>query len=220
MDPDIVQSLVRSIELKDRSTAAHTWRVVLYARSLAEALHRDHDLVNKISFAAAPHAVGKIDIPDEVLVKPGRLTDEEFEIIKSHTTLGHERLIRMGEDCPITLNLVRHHHERWDGKGYPDNLTGEAIPIGARYFAVIDSFDAMTSVRPYRTEVGDEAAKRAIIELESGMGTRYWPEAVEAFASLYRTGQLDWILHYFNDENPVPVSSGLATLPDHGRPIA
>lgn len=204
MSPDVVEALVRTIALKDQSTAAHTWRVVLYTRALAESLGVDRDTIQRLSIAAALHDVGKIDIPDEILMKPGRLTDEEFAVIKSHTTLGHERLMRMGEDDPILLNLVRWHHERVDGKGYPDGLLGEKIPLGPRVFSVIDSFDALTSVRPYRREVGEQAGDRAIAELQAGAGTRYSPEAVEMFADLYRRGDLHWILHYFNDEVPVP----------------
>ncbi|MEC9373656.1 MAG: HD-GYP domain-containing protein [Planctomycetota bacterium] len=204
MEPDLVASLVKTIELKDLSTAAHSWRVVLYARAMAEELGLDHETIRRVTAAAALHDVGKIDIPDQILQKPGKLTDEEFDVIKSHTTLGHERLVRMGEEDEIMLNLVRHHHERWDGKGYPDGLAGDRIPLGPRLFAVIDSFDALTSVRPYRREVGEEAANSALVEIEAGKGTRYQPEMAELFARLYRTGKIDWILHYFNDESPIP----------------
>jgi HD-GYP domain-containing protein (c-di-GMP phosphodiesterase class II) len=99
--------------------------------------------------------------------------------------------------------LVRHHHERWDGRGYPDGLAGEQIAPGARYFAVIDSFDAMTSLRPYRSATGIKATRHAIEELEAGSGTRYWPHAVEVFSRLFHTGRLDWISEYFNDTCPV-----------------
>lgn len=223
MSPDTVQALVSAIELKDLSTAAHTWRVVLYTRALAEEFHVDHETIERISLAAALHDVGKIDIPIEILQKPGKLTPQEFEIIKTHPTLGYDRLVRMGEQDPIALNLVRWHHERVDGEGYPDKLKAETIPPGARYFAVIDSFDAMTSVRPYRTEIGKDAADRAIIELQAGVCTRYCPEAVEAFTKLYRTGKLDWILSYFNDQCPVPLFAGAehATIvSQHKQPIS
>jgi HD-GYP domain-containing protein (c-di-GMP phosphodiesterase class II) len=204
MDHDIVRSLVQTIELKDHSTAAHTWRVVLYTRALAERKQADKALVERLTVAAALHDVGKIEIPDGILTKPGGLTDEEYAVIQTHTTLGHERLVRMGETDPVLLNLVRHHHERWDGAGYPDGLAGEDIPLGPRMFAVIDTFDALTSVRPYRKEIGEDAAERALSILSDGAGTRYWPDAVDAFTEMYRTGQLGWILHYFNDEVPVP----------------
>ncbi|MCC6678405.1 MAG: HD domain-containing protein [Phycisphaerales bacterium] len=204
LSPEIVQSLVKIIELKDASTAAHTWRVVLYLRTMAEEAKIDHDTIGRLTTAAALHDFGKIDIPDEVLQKPGKLTDDEFEVMKQHTVLGHERLVQMGVDDPVVLNLVRHHHERHDGLGYPDRLGGDRIPLLPRYFAVIDSFDAMTSIRPYRKEVGEEAAKRALAEIHAGAGTRYAPDAVEVFSRLYDSGQLDWILHYFNDQCPVP----------------
>ncbi len=204
MAPDLVQALVKAIEIKDLSTAAHTWRVVLYARTLCEEFGVDRETIARITPAAALHDLGKIDIPPEILQKPGRLTDEEFAVIKTHTAIGHERLLRMGEDDEIMLNLVRFHHERWDGLGYPDGLCAEDIPEGARYFGVIDTFDALTSVRPYRQEVGIEAAHKAIEEIQRCSGERYCPEAAEAFANLFRTGKLDWILDYFNDKQQLP----------------
>ncbi len=211
MSPDIVEALVRTIELKDHSTAAHTWRVVLYARALAEKAGMAREFIERLTIGAALHDVGKIDIPDHILQKPGKLTDEEFAVIKTHTTLGHERLKRMGEDDPILLDLVRHHHERVDGKGYPDGLAGEAIPLVARYFAVIDSFDALTSLRHYRKEVGVQAAEKALAELNACIGTRYDRQAVEMFTDLYREGTLDFILSYYNDENEkLPSLPGLS----------
>lgn len=210
--PDIIAALVGVLEAKDISTAAHTWRVVLYTRALAEAFGLDHASVDRLSFAAALHDVGKIDIPESILLKPGPLTQDEFRVMQGHTTLGHERLLRLGEDDDLALTLVRHHHERWDGKGYPDGLSGEGIPRVARFFAVVDSFDAMTSVRPYRAQIGPEAARRAVVELEAGMGSRYDADAVKAFADLYRTGSLSWILEYFNDSRPMPRYDQLADL--------
>jgi HD-GYP domain-containing protein (c-di-GMP phosphodiesterase class II) len=203
MSPKTVQDLVAQIELKDLSTAAHTWRVVLYTRALMEAFGVDHEMISLVTTAAALHDLGKIDIPNRILQKPGKLTDEEYEVIKLHTVTGYARMIDMGVTDEPILNLIRYHHERFDGLGYPFQKKGEDIPIGPRMFAVIDSFDAMTSVRPYRSQLGDDAAERALVELQAGMGTRYWPEAVEAFTELFRTGQLNYILHYFNDDVPV-----------------
>jgi len=208
VDPDITASLVRAIELKDHSTAAHTWRVVLYARAVAESLGVEHDRIERFTVAAALHDVGKVDIPDAILQKPGPLTDDEFAVIKAHTTLGHERLVRMGVADEVILELVRHHHERFDGLGYPDGIAGDAIPRYARIFAVIDTFDALTSVRPYRTDIGEDAAERAVAILNDGAGSRYCPESVRLFTDLYRTGRLGWILHYFNDDVPVPEFTG------------
>ncbi len=203
MDAEVLHALVRLIEVKDLSTAAHTWRVVLYTRALAEEAGIDHDTIARLTKAAALHDIGKIEIPDQILQKPGKLSDDEFSIMQTHAARGHEYLLGVGEDDSIVLELVRHHHERWDGKGYPDALGGERIPLVARYFSVIDSFDALTSVRPYRTQIGEAAAERAIEELKSSSGTRYFPDAVEMFAGMYRTGKLDWILHYYNDDVPV-----------------
>jgi putative nucleotidyltransferase with HDIG domain len=205
VDNDVIATLVRLIEVKDHSTAAHTWRVALYARALADRAGLDHPTIERITRGAALHDYGKIEIPDAILQKPGALTDEERLIIQSHPELGHQRLIEMGETDEIVLELVRHHHERPDGLGYPDRLSGDAIPLVARFFAVIDSFDAMTSVRPYRQTVGDAAAERAMTELRAGAGTRYDSDAVAMFGELYAGGSLDWILHYYNDECPVMV---------------
>jgi putative nucleotidyltransferase with HDIG domain len=192
--------LIKVVESKDLATAAHTWRVTLYTRALCEAMGLDAELIERASVAAALHDIGKIDIRDEVLKKPGRLTDDEFAEIKRHPVEGYERLVRMGVDDPVILGLVRWHHERIDGTGYPDGIPGAELPMGPRYFAVVDTFDAMTSIRPYRREVGAEAAERALEELGAKVGAWYCPEAVEAFSTLYRTGQIDWILRYFNDE--------------------
>ncbi len=204
MDPEFVHQLVRAIEHKDLSTAAHTWRVVLYTRAMMEQAGFDHDLIHLVTHAAALHDVGKLDLPASILQKPSKLTPDEFEVIKLHPVAGYARMVANDINDEPILNLIRYHHERWDGLGYPYGLSGDQIPIGARYFAVIDTFDALTSVRPYRRDVGEGAAERAIELIEDDAGTRYWPEAVEAFKSLYRQGELDFILHYFNDDVPVP----------------
>ena len=204
MRPDLVEQLVREIEERDMTTAAHTWRVVLYARAMGEKLGLDDDAMRLLTHGAAMHDLGKLDTPPEILQKPGRLTPEEFEIIKIHPVSGYARLIDLNVEDELILDLVRFHHERWDGAGYPFQIGGEDIPMVARCFAVVDSFDAMTSARPYRRNVGPETAKHALGEIEAGSGTHYWPEAVELFTDLYRTGQLDYILHHFNDGATVP----------------
>jgi HD-GYP domain-containing protein (c-di-GMP phosphodiesterase class II) len=131
--------------------------------------------------------------------------------------MGYERLRRMDEDDPILLDLVRHHHERVDGKGYPDGLDGDDIPVAARYFSVIDTFDALTSIRPYRMEVGHDAGVKAIDELKAGSGSRYDPRSVRTFAELFESGGLEWILSYFNDKSDLPKFDG--SLPGSG-PLA
>lgn len=203
MSPDDVHRLVRAIERKDLSTAAHTWRVVLYTRAMAEEAGLGRELVDSLTYGAALHDVGKLDIPSEILQKPGPLTIDEFEIIKIHPVAGDAHMLELGVDDELVLDLIKYHHERWDGRGYPYGRGGRSIPVGARYFAVIDAFDAMTSIRPYRTDVGPGAVERAMTELHAGVGSRYWPEAVDMFTTLYRTGRLDHILHHFNDSAPV-----------------
>ncbi len=198
--PEEAWPLIKVVETKDMATAAHTWRVVLYARALSEALGLDEARIERVSVGAALHDVGKIDVPDAILKKPGRLTDDEFAEIRNHTVYGYDRLRRMGIEDPVVLNLVRWHHERLDGSGYPDGLKDQDIPPGPRYFAVVDTFDAMTSVRPYRREVGEAAAEKALAELRDKAGSWYCAQAVETFESLYRSGAITWILHYFNDE--------------------
>lgn len=221
MDPALVQSLVTQIERTDQSTAAHTWRVVLYARALAEYFAFDTEQVDRITTAAALHDLGKIEIPSEVLQKPGRLTDDEFAVIKTHSELGYRRLINLGVTDELVLQFVRHHHEAIDGSGYPLGLKGGEIPVGPRYFSVIDSFDALTSIRPYRQDVGPDAAERALRELNDSVGTRYCAESVRAFEHLYRTNTISWILDYYNDRCEVPgycaTREGLSTASSKKR---
>jgi HD-GYP domain-containing protein (c-di-GMP phosphodiesterase class II) len=204
MTSDTIQALLEAIELKDQSTAAHTWRVILYSRALAEEAGESDDTIHRLTHAAALHDVGKLGITSSVLSKQGPLTDAERRTMQKHTTLGYELLLGMGAEDPLMLELVLHHHERWDGLGYPLGLAGEQINVAARRFAIVDSFDAMTSIRPYRTDVGSDAGERALKELEAGVGTRYWAPAVASFARLYRTGRLDWIRDHFNDLKAPP----------------
>lgn len=208
MSPETVENLVRAIEEKDRSTAAHTWRVVLYTRALLESGGADQDTLRVATHGAALHDIGKLDIPDEILRKPGSLTAAEFEVIKQHTVTGYARLVQLDVREELILDLVRYHHERWDGLGYPFGIKGEEIPLIARYFAVVDSFDALTSHRPYRHEVGEEAAERAVEQIAAGSGTRYWPEAADRFIELYRGGHLGYILEHFNDDAELPTFRG------------
>lgn len=200
MDRDTLIQLTREVELKDRVTAAHTWRVALYTQAMAEALGCESRTIQRLMRGAALHDIGKVDIPAAILTKPGRLSEDEFEIIKQHPVLGYDRLRAIGEDDELILGLVRSHHERLDGTGYPDGLRDDDIPLPARLFAVIDTFDALTSVRPYRQEIGHEAAARAIDELRARTGSWYCHGAVDQFESLYHERRLDWIMRHFNDE--------------------
>lgn len=207
-EPDIIEALVRTIEIKDLCTAAHTWRVVMYTRVLAEKLGHDEQTLRRLSIAAALHDIGKIDIPDEILQKPGPLTEEEYAQMKQHTVLGWARLMRMGEDDPLLLSVIRHHHEHVDGTGYPDAIAGEELHAAARLFAVVDAFDAMTSVRPYQTSLPAHAPERAIARIESESGTHFCTSAVKTLVDAYRAGDLDWILNNFNDPDSLPTFTG------------
>jgi HD-GYP domain-containing protein (c-di-GMP phosphodiesterase class II) len=214
MDPSLVATMVKLIEAKDLSTAAHTWRVVLYARAMGEVAGLEHSVIERLTRAAALHDIGKLDIPDAILQKPGPLTDDERAVMQTHTTLGHERLLALDDSDAIDLELVRYHHERLDGTGYPDRLLGPSIPRSAKYFAVIDTFDAMTSYRPYRDAVGPKAAELALRELNDKRDAWYCAEAVQMFEGLYRSGRLAWVLEYFNDSCPVPPLDRVAHAPD------
>ncbi len=204
MSPETVEQIVKSIEAKDLSTAAHTWRVVLYLRAMCEEHGVGGEALQIATQGAALHDLGKLDIPNAILQKPGKLTDEEFDIIKRHPLYGYQRLVEMDISEEPILDVVRYHHERWDGLGYPSGLAGEDIPLIARLFAVIDTFDALTSIRPYRQEIGEEAARNALDILVEGKGTRYWVDGVDAFKALYDSGRLDYILHHFNDSADLP----------------
>lgn len=194
--------LANELEAHDAVTATHTWRVVLYTRALAEDAGLDRDTVDLLSIGAALHDVGKLDIDHAILRKPARLTDDEFSLVRTHTTLGEARLRAIGIDEPRILQMVRSHHERLDGSGYPDALAGTDIPRPALYFGVIDSYDAMTSTRPYQTALAEDAHERAISELLDQRHERYCPDAVERFARLHETGNLDWIARHFNEDSP------------------
>lgn len=211
MNLDDLSTLVAAIARKDMATAAHTWRVVLYAKAMAEAGGLDHELVTRITHGAALHDIGKLTTPDEVLQKPGPLSEAERVVMQRHAADGAAMLVAAGEHDELVLGLVKHHHERMDGTGYPDGLSGSRIPVAARYFSVIDSFDAMTSVRAYRASVGPAAAERALQDLRAHRGTWYCAESVDMFEALYRRGELSWITEYSNDACPLPIVRGRAT---------
>ncbi len=137
------------IESRDAYTGGHCQRLAVYSKTIAQALGLDHREVEIIRFGAALHDVGKIVVPDAILNKPGSLTPEEYEVIKGHSVDGGRICQRIGF-LQKAYPIVYHHHERWDGKGYPDGLAGEQIPLAARIVAVADAFDAMTTDRPYR----------------------------------------------------------------------
>lgn len=171
----LMRSLGNAIAKRDSDTDAHNYRVTLYAVALAEALELPRREIADLVAGAFLHDVGKIGIPDSILLKPGKLTDDEFRIMKTHALLGIE-IVADNQWLIGASSTIRHHHERFDGNGYPDGLAGESIPRIARIFAVVDVFDALTSERPYKRPMG-LAETLAIIENDSG---RHFDPAVVA----------------------------------------
>jgi diguanylate cyclase (GGDEF)-like protein/putative nucleotidyltransferase with HDIG domain len=171
----VATALAHAVDAKDAYTRSHCQTVSALAALIAASLGLDGERIEKVRLAGLLHDVGKIGIADSILQKPSRLTDEEFEIMKTHATLG-ERIVD-GAGLHEVAGWVRHHHERPDGKGYPDGLFGSAIPLESRIILVADAFEAMTSDRPYRDGGADHAA---IAELERHAGTQFDPDCVAA----------------------------------------
>jgi HD-GYP domain-containing protein (c-di-GMP phosphodiesterase class II) len=175
-----VTALAQSIELRDQYTGGHTKRVTDYSMLLAEEIKLSPAERQHIQIGTPLHDIGKIGIDDAILRKAGRLTPEEFEAMKTHTLKGAAMLEAIPDLAPI-IPIVRSHHERWDGTGYPDGLVGEQIPRLARVVAVADAFDAMTSERPYRQPL---SFARAIAEIGDKAGVQFDPECARAFVRL------------------------------------
>lgn len=179
-----IQSLADALELKDPYTRGHSVRVSQYGVAIARALKLNATLVAQIELGGHLHDVGKIGVREEVLRKAGSLTTEEYEHIMTHPVLGWQILQPLLRDNPVALHIVRSHHERIDGKGVPDKLSGEEIPQEARIIAVADAFDAMMSRRPYRNGL---TFADAMAELRRVSGTQFDGKVVEAFAEVVRS---------------------------------
>ena len=176
---EMLDRLAVAAEFRDDATGQHIKRVGQMSAILAQSLGLSKNQVELIQRAAPLHDVGKIGIPDRILLKPGTLIPEEFEVIKTHTTIGARilaggrfALLRMAEEIALT------HHERWDGTGYPQGLKGEAIPLPGRIVALADAFDALTSPRSYKKAQSVEAA---VVAIKRGAGTQFDPRVVDAF---------------------------------------
>jgi diguanylate cyclase (GGDEF)-like protein/putative nucleotidyltransferase with HDIG domain len=172
-----IKTLISVINAKDKYTYGHTERVVVYAEMLAEKLGLREDEKNILKYGAYLHDIGKINISKDILIKKMPLTNEEWSLLKTHPLNGVE-IIEPVESIKAVIPLIRHHHERYDGKGYPDQLSGLNIPYLARILTVVDSFDAMTSNRPYN---GRKSYEEAIEELRRCSGTQFDPDIVESF---------------------------------------
>jgi putative nucleotidyltransferase with HDIG domain len=178
----IVKGVIATLELKDPYTRGHSERVASYALILAQELEvLSKEEQKSFYYACLLHDIGKVHIPDQILMKPGKLTKDEFEIIRSHPGVGAEAVQNVEgiKDC---ICVIRSHHERWDGKGYPDQLEGNEIPLLARVASVADAFDAMTSSRSYREAMPVEEAYQRIVE---GNGSQFDPMLVEVFKKVF-----------------------------------
>ncbi len=177
-----VTALAYALEAKDIYTSGHSQRVTEVSVAIAKHLGLPKETIEKIRLAGLVHDIGKIGVREVVLNKPGSLSEEEYEHVRLHSETGEHILTPIVGDEEI-LKAVRHHHERYDGNGYPDGLKGEQIPLLARIIAVADTFDAMTSERPYRKALTEEAA---CAEVERGRGTQFDPKAADAFLEVRR----------------------------------
>src|SRR5204862_7315050 len=173
-----VQALAEALELKDPYTRGHSVRVSQYASILARTLRLDDETVRQIELGGHVHDIGKIGVREAVLNKTEKLTAEEYEHIMIHPIVGWKVLAPLLGDAPIALNIVRSHHERMDGRGVPDGLAGEAIPLEARIVAVADAMDAMTRGRPHRGR--ELAPAQAVEELHRSTGTQFDARIVTA----------------------------------------
>jgi putative two-component system response regulator len=186
--------LANAIEARDNTTGQHVERVNAYAQALAAELKWTEDSRNALEFGAILHDIGKIHVPDSILAKPGKLTDEEWAEIKKHPEGGWRMIIGVPYLEPAAP-IVLHHHERWDGTGYPKGLAGGAIPIGARLLSIVDTFDAMTTHRPYRPALPASAAFETLLEQA---GTQFDPDIVQAFVRCWERGDIQRLLAQAN----------------------
>jgi putative two-component system response regulator len=188
----VICSLAKLAESRDEDTGQHLDRVRHYSRLLAETLYHRADrppelnaqLIESIFMTAPLHDIGKVGIPDYILLKPGMLNDEEFNIMKSHTLIGYETLMETYQKAPqakylkVAAEMARNHHEKYDGSGYPDGLKENEIALSCRIFALVDVYDALVTKRPYKEPYAHDQAKSIILD---GKGTHFDPLVIEAF---------------------------------------
>jgi len=202
----VVQKLGRAAEYRDHETGAHILRMSNISALLARELGFDDDYVQLILHASPMHDVGKIAIPDHVLLKPGKFIPEEWEIMKTHTTLGYE--ILQADDSrllQLASEIALHHHEKWDGTGYPHGLSGEQIPLSCRIVAVADVFDALLSHRPYKTPWSQEDAT-TFMNAQSGL--QFDPQIMKVFNQ--HIDEIAAIRAMYKDPDPEEIDQTLA----------
>jgi cyclic di-GMP phosphodiesterase len=175
-----LQALGSALDLRDNETAGHSQRVTRYSLEIGQAMHCTEEELSELAVGASLHDIGKIGIPDAILLKTGKLTPDEMAIMRGHVDISYDL---MNQHCFLShaAQLVLTHHEFYDGAGYPQGLSGKHIPLGARIFGIADSFDAMTSERPYRAALSYEAASQEILRCS---GSQFDPEVVAAFLAI------------------------------------
>ena len=177
---NVIFALALAVEAKDSYTESHLRRLHIYSQHLAQACGLERELIRQIGYGGILHDIGKISVSESILTKPGPLTDEEMTLMRQHPALG-ERIIAQMRFARDVAPIIRSHHERWDGTGYPDGLQGEDIPIGARIVAIVDAYDAMASDRPYRNALPEDEIVR---RLRAGRGTQFDPYLLDVFLDL------------------------------------
>ncbi|MCI0550782.1 MAG: HD domain-containing protein [Anaerolineae bacterium] len=213
IDKPLLKSLLMIadiIEARDPYTGGHVWRVSQFAKLLATKVELPEDEIIKISIAAYLHDLGKVGIPDDILRKTERLTDAEYAIIKTHPSIG-SKLLGGHPLAEMVSSAANEHHERIDGKGYPNGLRGEQLSLTARIVSIADAFDAMTSTRPYRRAMSVE---QALDRIEEGAGTQFDAELASHMRELGRAGDLAHIVGHTVDGIPA------VTCPHCGAVIA
>lgn len=177
---DTITSLMEVMEAKDSYTRGHTDRVRKIAAMLIRATGASEKEIKDVDYAACLHDIGKIAVPDSIISKPARLTRQEYQVIQQHPSRG-EKILQHLHFLDHARMIIRSHHERYDGKGYPDGLAGEEIPLGARVLAIADAFDAMISDRSYRSAL---TIDQSLAELEAGAGSQFDPRLVQLFTRM------------------------------------
>ena len=174
---EALTALITALEAREAYTKGHSVRVAQYSLAIASQLGLDEQARHRLNMAALLHDIGKIGVPDNILLKEDKLTNEEYAIMKQHPEIG-ARILSSVESLSELLPVIRHHHERHDGRGYPDGLTGTAIPLLSKIISVADTYDAMTTTRPYRKGLTAEEARKELMSLRD---MQWSGEIVDAF---------------------------------------
>jgi putative two-component system response regulator len=198
--PALTHALAGAMTIRDDTTGGHVQRLAVLAVRLGQAIGLDPQELETVRLGASLHDIGKIGIPDRVLLKPGPLDVEEKTLMRSHTVIG-DRLLASVDELAAAREIVRHHHERWDGAGYPDGLVGEEVPIAARVVSVADGLEAMSARRPYREPLTREEILR---ELEQGRGKQWDPTIVDAAVRLLEEGEIELTANGIRVRGPNP----------------